>query len=266
MMELIIGPPREGKSSLCAARGLERMRGEYARRAIKLAQSEAAMLNANGFNVSLPPSMKHSVYTYKFEINAKSPDFGHRKSFEAHPENFGFEAEGFEPWFPPCGSTLILDEFQSVYDSRNWNQFPENVARAYEQHGKKMLDIWIISQHPNLVELRVRQLCSITLVVGMEELYNKWGEICTTNWKLLHWDRYEDWEKGKVPWGELYTYNGNVRKIYNTYAGVEMFYAGLQKKNFGVDEHCPVDLTPEGIAKYVKEHNIQFKKKKENAA
>lgn len=264
MLEEIIGLPRAGKTSYCAARGLDRMHGEYARRAVKLAQSEAAMLNANGFNVSLPP-MKHTVFTYKFEINARSPDFGHRKSFEAHPENFGFVAEGFEPWIPPCGSTLILDEFQSVYDSRNWQMFPENVARAYEQSGKKMLDIWIITQHPNLTELRVRQLCAITLVVGMKEHYNEWGEICETSWELLHWDNYEDWAKGKVAWGELYTYNGSVRKIYNTYAGVEMFYAGLQKRNFDVKEHIPVELTPEGIARYVKEHQIQFKKKEKAA-
>ena len=259
MIRLFYALPRTGKTSVCAAMGLDRMHGAFARHCVRNAAREVAELNANGFSVSMPPT-DHLVFTYKFEIDARSPDFGHRTSYEAHPEDFGFAVDGFGPWFVYDCSTLIFDEFQTIYDSRNWQQFPENVSRAYEQHGKKLIDIWIIAQDPSLVEKRIRQLCQITLVKSMQLQYNSWGERVSATWLLHNWNTYESWLHGETPEEETYTFKGDVYKIYNTYAGKEMFYAGLKDKDFKVNRHATVDLSPEGIERYAQEHKIQLKK------
>lgn len=262
MMRLFYAAPGAGKTSVCAAMGSDRMHGEFARQRLKIAQTEAALLNANGFNVSPPPN-DHLVFTYKFTIDVTSPVFGRRVSYTAYPVSFGFAADGFDPWFVHAGSTLILDEFQSIYDSRNWQSFPENVSRAYEQHRKKQLDIWIISQEPSLLEKRIRLLCQITYVADMQIYYNDWGEIEKVTWTLYNWRNYESWQRRDTPDIEEYTYYGNVYKIYDTLDGVQLFYAGIGQKDFKTVKQSPVELTPDGIAKYAAENPIHITKKGE---
>lgn len=261
MMRFFYGAIGAGKTSVCAAMGSERMHGDFARQRLRIAQAEAELLNANGFKVSTPPT-DHLVFTYKFTIDVTSPNFGRRTSYTAYPANFGFAAENFEPWFVHAGSTLIFDEFQSIYDSRNWQNFPENVSRAYEQHRKKHLDIWIISQNPSLLEKRIRQLCQITYVADMQEFYNDWGEIEKVTWTLYNWQGYESWQRGDAPTLEEYTYYGDVYKIYDTLDGVQMFYAGMAQKDFKAVKQSQIELTPDGIAKYAAENPIQIRKQK----
>lgn len=262
MMRFFYAAIGAGKTSCCAAMGSDRMHGGFARQRIRMAQAEYATLTANGFNISPPPT-DHLVFTYKFTIDVKSPNFGHRISYRAYPADFGFAVDGYSPWFVYNGSTLIFDEFQSIYDSRNWQAFPENVSRAYEQHRKKKLDIWIISQDPTLLEKRIRQLCQITYIADMQISYNDWGEIEKVTWTLHNWRNYEQWKSHATPTIEIYTYYGDVFKIYDTNDGVQMFYAGLDKSDFKVLHHSDIELTPAGIAQYAKENSIQVKTKKE---
>lgn len=97
----------------------------------------------------------------------------------------------------------------------------------------------------------------------MQVNYNVWGEIEKVNWTMYNWRNYESWQRRDTPDIEEYTYYGNVYKIYDTLDGVQLFYAGIGQKDFKTVKQSPVELTPDGIAKYAAENPIHIKKKGE---
>ncbi len=260
----IIAPPGAGKTSLAAAMGISCMYGEKAAEAIQKSANLIDAMNASGFNIPSPRQLDHLVYTYMFNIKAISPDFGTCKSWNLDATRLGFRTEDFEPQFVYPGSTLIIDEFQTVWNARDWTEFPPNVSRWYEQHRKLMLDIIIISQRNGIVDKNVRELCAVTLVRDMKIKYNAYNEISQVIWTLENWDCYRDYDEHNRGTISKFEYNGNIFDCYETNAGFERFFDGVtDNTDFLPMPHVDVELSPEGIAEYVKKNPIKMKKKEQ---
>lgn len=101
------------------------------------------------------------------------------------PEEFpGWQVlETPEKWFEvPDGSIIVHDECQTLYRPRgNGAQVPDYVAR-FETHRHQGLDIYLITQHPMLVDSNIRRLAGEHVHVvrafgaGMATLH-KWGQV-----------------------------------------------------------------------------------------
>ncbi len=259
MLRFVIANTGVGKTSYCTARfGIERMHGEYARRTVANATKFIQSLNANGFKLSLPP--KHLVYTFGFGISVRSWEFGARSSWELDATKIGFALEGFAPQYVYPYSTLIIDEMQEVFDSRNWQDYSENISRYFEQCRKLGIEPIFIAQADNLGELRIRQLCEITLIRKLRTVKNRFGEITKCIWDVEIWDRYDEYKSGKHGKREQYVFHGNIFDYFDTTAGKERFFYGI--KDFETKVFKPTLFTPEGIKRYVEKHPITVKKKK----
>lgn len=265
MLLHIIGPPGAGKTSLAAAMGINAMHGEAAQNAISRAQNLIEAMNSCGFNIPTPAQLPHLVYTYMFDIKASSPDFGFRQSWTLDATRLGFRTEDFVPQFVYPASTLIIDEFQTVWNSRNWTEFPANVSRWFEQSRKLMLDIIIISQRNGIIDANVRELCEVTRIKNMQVKYNKNHEVSRVVWSLEKWESYADYKKTKHGKPDSFVFDGNIFDCYDTAAGFERFFAGVSANpdSFLPIPHAAVDLSPQGIEAYVKKNPIKLKAKKE---
>lgn len=263
MLLHIIAPPGAGKTSLAAAMGISCMYGEKATDAIQRSANLINAMNASGFNIASPRQLDHLVYTHGFNIKATSPDFGYRQSWFLDASRLGFRTEDFEPQFVYPSSTLIIDEFQSIYNSRDWTAFPPNVSRWFEQHRKLMLNIIIISQRNGIVDKNVRELCSVALVKDMKVKYNTYDEIVQVVWTLEYWESFRDFDQNKRGRISKFTYDGNIFDCYDTNAGFERFFDGVSDNTPVLPTyHADVELSPEGIAEYVKKNPIKGKEKK----
>ena len=80
MITIIFAPPRTGKTAFMTSRALQRMRGIQARQDIKSCKRVLEPLNNNGFNLSLPKSMRHLVFS-------DYPIFGNRRGTGSYEVN-----------------------------------------------------------------------------------------------------------------------------------------------------------------------------------
>lgn len=256
MIRIIYGIPGAGKTALMVALGIEHMYGENAMYALDDAQAEVNELNEKGFNVSSPKS-EHLVYGSNVVIDVISPDFGHRRSLALNADRIGIATDDFIPQYVYRSSTLLFDELPDDADSREWNSFPANKRRYWAKHRKHSLNIFATCQIPIQADNRIRALAVITHVCDIEFVYNEYDEVTKTIWTLDNWDCYEYWEQGREPTREIYEYNGDIRRAYNTYDGEEDFYIGLQGRDFSCEYAGYTDYTPQGIEEYAKKHPIK---------
>lgn len=60
----------------------------------------------------------------------------------------------------PDGALIVIDEAQRVFRPRSQgSQVPEYVAQL-ETHRHRGIDIWLVTQHPTLLDANVRKLCN----------------------------------------------------------------------------------------------------------
>ena len=95
-----------------------------------------------------------------------------------------FDLENPEEWYKcPAGSIIVIDECQRVFRPRPaGKQVPETISR-FETHRHQGLDIFLITQHPQLIDTNIRRL------VGQHfHVIRKFGlQGCTVNeWSSCH--------------------------------------------------------------------------------
>lgn len=93
------------------------------------------------------------------------------------------ELERGEDWHSvPVGSIVVIDECQRIFRPRgNGSSVPEYVAK-FETHRHQGLDIFLITQHPMLLDSNIRRLCGRHLHVmrafgAKAANLHEWGEV-----------------------------------------------------------------------------------------
>lgn len=129
------------------------------------------------------------------------------------------EGESMETWhkWAPAGAILVIDECQRVFRPRpSGSKVPEHVAEL-ETHRHRGIDIFLLTQHPRLVDLNVRSLI---------------GHHCHISKTNLGVRRMFEWERCGDPQSRT-DVEGAVKSVYT-----------LDKKAFGVyksaEEHTKI--------------------------
>jgi len=93
------------------------------------------------------------------------------------------ELEKGEDWYTcPAGSIIVIDECQRVFRPRgNGSQVPECVAK-FETHRHNGHDVYLITQHPMLLDSNIRRLvgrhCHVMRAFGANGAnVHEWGEV-----------------------------------------------------------------------------------------
>lgn len=61
---------------------------------------------------------------------------------------------------PPVGALIVIDEAQRIYRPRGVGAKVPDYVAALETHRRKGHDIWLVTQHPGLIDANVRKLCT----------------------------------------------------------------------------------------------------------
>lgn len=246
----IEGEPGSGKSSFLAAMAVQNMYGKAARVARKNCNKFINELNACGYD--LPHAPRHLVYT-DFTVTFKSPDCGVRRTWAVDGNKLGFETDKFKPQYIYPYSTIILDEAQQYFYSRDFSSFPKNVSRWFEKHRKFGLNIYLAAQRDGLIELNIRSLGGAIYLYNVEFKRTLSGNVKTV-WQLERWEHYRDYAGGKPGIKGTYTFDGDVRKVFNTTEGRELFVPRNNTTQFVAREPLNFALSPQGILDFVKAH------------
>lgn len=129
------------------------------------------------------------------------------------------EGESMETWhkWAPPGAIIVVDECQRIFRPRpSGSKVPEHVAEL-ETHRHRGIDIFLLTQHPRLVDLNVRSLI---------------GHHCHISKTNLGVRRMFEWERCGDPQSRT-DVEGAVKSVYT-----------LDKKAFGVyksaEEHTKI--------------------------
>lgn len=242
------GEPGSGKSCFLAAVAIQNMYGEAAHSARNRCNAFINTLNACGYN--LPPAPKHLVYT-DFGLKFKSPDCGCREAWSVDGNKLGFETTNFKPQYVYPYSTIILDEAQQYFYSRDFKDFPKNVSRWFEKHRKFGLNIYLAAQRGGLIELNIRSLGGANLY---DVTFKRSGSGIKTVWQLEQWEHYRDYADGKPGIKGTHTFNGDIRKWFDTTEGRELFLPRNSKTQFVARPRQDFGLSPQGVLDFVKAH------------
>lgn len=244
------GEPGSGKSCFLTAIAIQNMYGEAARTARHKCNAFIDKLNACGYD--LPHAPRHLVYA-DFGVTFKSPDCGVREAWSVDGNKLGFETEKFKPQYIYPYSTIILDEAQQYFYSRDFSSFPKNVSRWFEKHRKFGLNIYLAAQRGGLIELNIRSLGGAIYLYDVDFKHTLSGNVKTV-WQLERWEHYRDYADNKPGTKETYTFNGDVRKYFDTTEGRELFVPRNTSTVFNANEPLSFGLSPQGILDFVKAH------------
>lgn len=244
------GEPGSGKSCFLTAMAIQNIYGEPARTARKNCNAFINVLNAFGYD--LPPAPNHLVYT-DYAVTFKSPDCGIRQTWAVDGNKLGFETDKFQPQYIYPYSTIILDEAQQYFYSRDFSSFPKNVSRWFEKHRKFGLNIYLAAQRGGLIELNIRSLGGAIYLYDVDFKRTLSGATKTV-WHLERWEHYRDYADGKPGIKQTYTFNGDVRKYFDTTEGRELFIPRNVTTDFDARQRLNFGLSPQGILDFVKAH------------
>lgn len=240
-----------GKTSLASAWGVDNMHGEKARERVHACKRELAIMQASGYNVTMPD--KHLVYA-DYSIDYRSPYCGHRRSYDVDGYKLGFATEEFTPQLLPPHSFVILDEAQKYFNSRKSTQFADNVSRFWEQSRKFHLDIVLVVQRIGLIDLNIRELARIIFIDKLRFKYDWDGNIIQCIWTYREWDTYAEYEAGERGQKVTYIFDGNIFKYYDTSEGKLLYMQGLDTHDFDYAEHEVYGMSPDDVARYADRH------------
>lgn len=93
-----------------------------------------------------------------------------------------------QPWFRfPANSLIVIDEAQNVYRPRPVGSKVPDIVAALETHRHTGIDIWLITQHPNLIDTNVRRLIRRHVhvrVTPFGRFKHEWSELGDPDSKL----------------------------------------------------------------------------------
>ncbi|MCF7521964.1 zonular occludens toxin domain-containing protein [Neisseria sp. ZJ106] len=95
------------------------------------------------------------------------------------------EGESMQTWhkWAPTGAILVIDECQRVFRPRpSGSKVPDYVAEL-ETHRHKGIDIFLLTQHPRLIDINVRSLIGHHCHIGKTNLGVR---------RMIEWERFGD--------------------------------------------------------------------------
>lgn len=146
-----------------------------------------------GRNLTPPPQVP--FYTnYKVKLHV-----GYRKYYTPFYMNghyFGVINDEVDTQHIAPGSTLILDESQRLFDSRESAKFPDWQSYGFEIHRQAKLEIFLLAQRGNLIDRNIKELgVRVIEIRGIKNKKDAAGNIVKTTWECREFSEWSEAER-----------------------------------------------------------------------
>lgn len=258
MITIIFGKPRVGKTALMTHFLVQEMFNRE--RILKMKSAIRRLNTVGGFNYSI---RKHCVVA-NYYIKGHKHGYRPRVCRHINPYRLGYQDETntlfggthlLEPY-----TVIGITEGQKYLNARKSIFYPDWQSRWYEQHGHDDYDIYIDVQRPNLIDVNIRELACFIEIVSKKDI-TKDGFITGIVWTVrriddsFELDKYfASGKKDKTSYKEeTIKIDYNVLNCYNSQMCKPKFYQGHLSDDFDTQESEPVEMTKDGIIKYLQE-------------
>lgn len=233
---IIVGKPGAGKTALAVKFMVEKMLNSW--EDIHLFKKELKKFRVGGFSYLGAPPQNHLCYSdTPIKINSKL------KAYDTDGYKIGLPNPYFKTQLFPPYSTILLDEAQRYYDSRNSKSIRPEVYNFYQLHRQNHLNFIMTCQRLDNIDVNIRSLAEKIIVIDNLKIEFQLGVTKNLKW-LVHEFESPDIaseycsKKDKVIsselGGEKLTYKSNfpLFKFYDSYINQRAFFDGMELKNF----------------------------------
>lgn len=244
---ILFAPPGVGKTSYMSF--LMNERAFDVKRNIEM-KKEINRLNENGFKLSVPEYSIASNYT----LICRRFRYSSRPALRINPYRLGFHNVDVNTHFLPPYTTVAISEAQKYFNSRKFALYPDWQSRYYEAHRHNLLDFYLDTQRPDLIDVNIRDLSNFVHIVDSCITNN------TVSWVVREIDsskKYELYSASGFSDKSCYeekrvTVDKKVLKVYNTRECQPLFYDGNEESDF-YNRYCEeVALTKINFIDYSK--------------
>lgn len=227
-----------------------------------------------GKNYTLPDKVPFYTVNFRAKLHV-----GYKTYYEPYYQNgyyFGVANDNMDTQFVALGSTVVFDESQRIFNSRESSTFPEFVSYAFEIHRHARLDIILLAQRGMLIDCNIREVgVHVIEVLGMENEKDLAGNIVRSTWRCREFDNWSSAEGYLKNNDQSYTETTYVNEgnIYESYDSFDKETAFLppEGKDFSYLPHDkPAHLTSREEKFYKagkpKEYRSKIKPKGEKVA
>ncbi len=212
----------------------------------------------------LTPPPKVPFYTnYKVKLHV-----GYKKYYEPFYINghyFGVTNDEVDTEHIAPGSTIVLDESQRIFNSRESSKFPNWASYGFEIHRQAKMNIYLLAQRGNLIDRNIKELgVHVIEIRGIKNEEDVAGNIVKTKWKCREFEEWAEAERylknGEKTYKETdYT---NEWSIFDSFDSFEKLKDFLPPKNQDFDylsQEKPAKI-PKREEKFYKLGTPTFKK------
>ena len=233
---IIVGKPGAGKTLFATNVVVDKLINsfdDYIR-----AKREIKRLKNGGYRYLDNPPQRHLCYAdYEVKINSKL------KAYSLDGFKFGLPNPYFETQFIPPYATLVFDEAQRYYDSRNAKSLRPEVYNAFQIHRQNHYNIILVCQRLANIDVNIRALADKVIVIDeLKTKTDEYGRIKNITWITREFeapDVAEDYcnkkdnpEFAKLGKKVVVKTNLPLFRYYNSYSNKAVFYNRNEFKNY----------------------------------
>lgn len=260
MITIIVGKPGAGKTlfatNLVANKMLDSSEDLWSYR------HELKRLNAGGFTSLDMPPQRHLCYTdYSVKINKRL------ESYSVDGFKIGLPNPYFDTQFIAPYSTIVLDEAQRYFDSRNSKLLRPEVYNWFQLHRQNNYNIILVCQRLANIDVNIRALAERIIVIDeLKMKEDKYGRIYSFTWKYKEFESSgvaEDYSEKKdnveyAKFGKTIIEKSDLPlfEFYSSYSNKPAFYNGNEYKNFDFDIEARYMTSVESFADYNSLHSF----------
>ncbi len=196
-----------------------------------------AEYNDGGYRLTIPPHVRHLVYT---NIEGGIAD-GEYTTHDIDVSRFGLKCvENPEPFLLPYGGVVVVDEAQRVLNARKGG-IPDHVSVLSEIKRHNGLTFIMACQRIMLIDKNYRELFHKFIeIIGMKHKYDSLGRLVQTTWICYEFENsfliesYLESGKKHAGFGKLthYTYHGDIFETYDSEACEAAFLDGAENSDY----------------------------------
>lgn len=250
---IIFAEPRKGKTLYMSYQMNERAFEIDRYREMK---KEIRLLNANGFNLTVPDYSIASNYT----LICKKFRYSPRRALTINPFRLGFHNNDVRTHFLPPYTTVAISEAQKFFNSRKFAMYPDWQSRYYEAHGHNLLDFYMDTQRPDLIDVNIRDLATFVHIIESEITPKG------VKWLIREIDsskKYDVYSASGFRDKDCYTEktvtaDRTVLDVYDTRECRALFYEGHEDEDFYNKYWEDKKISKDYFTKYAKRYGKQI--------
>lgn len=223
---------------------------------------ELKRLQNGGFSYLEMPPQRHLCYAdYCVKVNKRL------EAYSIDGYKIGLPNPYFITQFIAPYSTIVLDEAQRYFDSRNSKLLRPEVYNFFQLHRQNHYNIILVCQRLANIDVNIRDLAEKIIVINdlsMKE--DKYGRIYNFKWKIKEFEspevakdyceKKDNEEYARLGKDLIITSDLPLFDFYSSYSNKPAFYNGNELKNFDFDIEERYITSVESFANYNSLHSF----------